>query len=79
MALTDVSRLANVRANRRNRACISYDEESATEMVISKCPDNAEALKISIFEDFDFSVVDWATATNGLFSFVWALRQSRPS
>jgi hypothetical protein len=37
------------RANRRHRACISYGEESATEKAISKCPDNAEALKISIF------------------------------
>jgi hypothetical protein len=39
--------------NRRRRACISYDEESATEMAISKCPGQCRG-----FEDFDLSVVD---------------------
>jgi hypothetical protein len=39
--------------NRRHRACISYDEESATKMAISKCPGQCRG-----FEDFDFSVVD---------------------
>jgi hypothetical protein len=46
-------------------ACISCDEESATEMAISKNPGQCRG-----FEDFDFSVVDEATPTNGLFSFV---------
>jgi hypothetical protein len=46
--------------NRRHRACISYDEENATEKAISKCPGQCRG-----FEDFDFSVVDWETSTNG--------------